>query len=94
MSNESQSTTGPKALSSEVLKGVVGGTKGDDGQTVDAQTAIALTAGVGEAPTVAGAVVSEGAPALQAEANVVAGIGEKIMYFLRLDWIEVTTVHN
>jgi hypothetical protein len=68
MSNESRPTTGPKALGSEALKGIVGGTNGDDRQTVDAQTAIALTAGVGEAPTAPGPIVSEGASGPQAKA--------------------------
>ncbi len=68
MSNESRPMTGPKALSSEALKGIVGGTHGDDSQQVDAQTAIALTAGVGEAPTAPGPVVSQGASGPQAEA--------------------------
>lgn len=41
MSNDSHSPTGPKALGSETLKGIGGGTNGDDRQTVDAQAAIA-----------------------------------------------------
>ncbi len=69
MSNESRPTTGPKALSSEALKGIVGGTNGDDKETVDAHTAIALTAGVGEAPTAPGPVVSERTPGAQAEVS-------------------------
>ena len=78
--------TGRKALSFEVLRG---GMAAPRTKTIRrSTTAIALTAGAGEAATVPAPVVSEGAPGLQAEANVAARIGEKVLNILNLDFLK------
>lgn len=77
MSESLRPANGLKPLPSQVLKGIVGGTQGDDKPRVDDQTAVAMTAGADEAshgatpdaPSPGNAEGARGAAATEAKAE-------------------------